>query len=84
MQLTDNKSAEHILTFCSRNPEIQEMIFDITIKCRSYGITLGAKWMSREEEEMKRADASLRGPWFPAQEFSLEEPIMALIKANCR
>lgn len=53
LQFTDNKSVEHILTFGSRNPEIQEIVFDIHIKCRLYGITLAARWMSREEEEMR-------------------------------
>ena len=32
LQYTDNKSAEHILTFGSRNPEIEVMIYDIVIK----------------------------------------------------
>ena len=58
------------------------MVFNIVIKCRLFGITLAAQWMSREEEEMKRADAGSRGPWFPAQEFTLEEPIMQMILAN--
>ena len=30
----------------------------------------------------KRANVGSRGPWFPAQEFSLEELIIAMIKAN--
>ena len=43
LQFTDNKAAEHILMFGSRNPEIQQMVFDIVIKCRLYGITLAAQ-----------------------------------------
>ena len=34
LQFTDNKSAEHILTFGSRNSEIQEMVHKIVIQCR--------------------------------------------------
>ena len=64
LQFTDNKSAEHILTFGSRNPEIQEMVHEIVIWCRT--------WMSHSSEEMRLEDAGSRGPWLPTQEFSLE------------
>ena len=37
---------------------------------------------SREEDEMKLADAGSWDPWFPAQEFLLEEPVMAMLQAN--
>ena len=60
LQYTDNKLIEHILTFGSRNPEIQCMVYNIVMKYRPHGIT--AVWMSREEEEMKLADAGSRGP----------------------
>ena len=38
--------------------------------------------MSYNTDEMRLADAGSRGPWFPAQEFLLEKPIMDLIKSN--
>ena len=82
LHYTDSKAAEHIITFGSRNPEIQSMVFYIMLKARAFGISISARWISREDEEMKLADSGSRGPWFPAQEISLKEPIMAMIKAN--
>ena len=58
------------------------MIYDIVIKCRMFGISLAARWMSHNEDQMQHADAGSRGPWFPAQKFLLEKPIIDLIKAN--
>ena len=31
---------------------------------------------------MQLADAGSRGPWFPAQEFSLEQKVIDMVKAN--
>ena len=62
LQFTDNKSAEHILTFGSRNPEIQDMVHDIVIQCITFGIQLAARWMSCNTDEMRLADAGSRGP----------------------
>ena len=82
MQNTDSKAVEQILTYGSKNLEIQKLVFDIVIKCKKFDIQLAAVWCSRNEEEMQLADAGSRGPWFPAQEFSLEQNIVDMVKAN--
>ena len=82
LQYTDNKVAEHILTYKSKNPEIQTLVYDIVIRCRKFGIQLAAVWMSRNEEEMQLADAGSRGPWFPVQEFLLETHQIDMVRAN--
>ena len=82
LQYTDSKAAKHILTYGSKNPEIQKLVFDIVIRRRKFGIQLAAVWMSRNEEEMQLADAGSRGPWFPAQEFLLKLHLIDMVRAN--
>ena len=38
LQYTDLKAAEHILTYGSKNPDIQKMVFDIVLKCQKFDI----------------------------------------------
>ena len=57
-------------------------MYDIVIRCRKFGIQLAAVWMSRNEEEMQLADAGSRGPWFPAQEFTLETYLIDMVRTN--
>ena len=47
-----------------------------------FDIQLAAVWCSRNEEELQLADAGSRGPQFPAQEFSLEQKVIDMVKAN--
>ena len=82
LQYTDSNVAEHILTYRSKNPDIQKMVFNIVLKCKKFDIQLAAVWCSKNEEKMQLADAGSRGPWFPAQEFSLEQNIIDMVKAN--
>ena len=82
LHYTDNAAAARILSYGSRNPEIQRMVFEITLKCRNLGISISADWMSREEEEMKLADLGSRGPWFPMEEFQLDFDTMEMILSN--
>ena len=82
LHYTDNAAVARILSYGSRNPEIQRMVFEITIICRNLGISISADWMSREEEEMKLADLGSRGPWFPLDEFQLDFDMMEMIFSN--
>ena len=82
LQYTDSKAAEHIFTYGSRNLDIQKMVFNIVSKYKKFYIQLAAVWCLRNEEEMQLADAGSRGPWFPAQEFSMEQKIIDKVKAN--
>ena len=43
LHYTDSQAAEKIITFRSRNSEIQSMVFDIVIQARLYGILLAAR-----------------------------------------
>ena len=58
------------------------MVYDIVLKARAFGISLAARWVSREDEEMKMADSGSRGPWFPAQEVSLDAATMRIVLVN--
>ena len=82
LQITNNKAAKYILTYCSRNPEIQSIVFNIVMKTRLFGISLAAVWMSKEEEEMKLVNAGSQGPWFQVQEYSPEDSVMRVLMAN--
>ena len=82
LQYTDSKAAEHILTYRSKNPDIKKMVFDIVLKCKKFNIQPAAVWCSRNEEEMQLGDAGSRGPCFPAQELSLGQNIVNMVKGN--
>ena len=82
LHYTDSRAAESIVTFGSRNPDIHFMVVEIILKAREFGIQMAAKWISREDPERQIADAGSRGPWFPAQEFSLDASTMAMVLAN--
>ena len=56
------------------------MVFDIVLKCKKFNIQLAAFWCSRNEEEMQLADAGSTGPLFPAQEVSLEQKVIDMVK----
>ena len=58
------------------------MVFDFMLKARAFGISIVARWVSREDEEMKLADYGSRVPWFPAQEFSLDAATMKIVLAH--
>ena len=46
--IIQTKAAEHIITFGSRNPEIQSVVFDMVFKARAFGISICARWISRD------------------------------------
>ena len=58
------------------------MVSNIVLKCKKFDIQLAAVWCSRNEEEMQLVDAGSRGPWFPAQEFSLEQKVIDMVRTN--
>ena len=51
------------------------------LKARAFGISISARWISREDQYKKLADLGSRGPWFPAQEYSLDASTMRMVLA---
>ena len=43
IHFSDNAAAVRILLYGSRNPEIQRMVFEITLRCRELGISISAE-----------------------------------------
>ena len=80
LHYTDSRAAQHIIQDLGyRNPEIQSIFYSIVLKARVFGISLAARWVSREDEEMKLTYMGSRGPCFPAQEVSRDSATMCIV-----
>ena len=53
----DSIATESNLTYGSRQLGIHFMVVDVVMKAREFGITMAARWMSREDPEMQLADS---------------------------
>ena len=72
MHFTENMAAAKVISVGSRQPEIQKMVVELTMRCRMLGIEVMAEWLSREDLVMNDADRESRGPWKPQNEFQLD------------
>jgi hypothetical protein len=79
LHLTDNKGVVSVFTIGSPKPALQEMAVKVFRVANSLGLKLFFVWKSRNDPTMQLVDKGSRGPWSDFDDFSLDDPTIAIV-----